>query len=81
MFPATKDWGFVTLDDHGCDDDNFKKFHWTDVNQDHPDIHDLSVTVACQPPWILSDESMWQFTRLKSVRTWNTRAVNMEHIW
>lgn len=82
MFPATKDWGFVTLDDHGRDDDNFKKFHWTDVNQDHPDIHDLSVTVACQPPWILSDESMWQFTRLKSLPEGTTRPLRgKERLW
>jgi len=82
MFPATKDWGFVTLDDHSCDDDNFKKFHWTDVNQDHPDIHDLSVVVACQPPWILSNEFMWQFTQLKSLPEGTTRPLRgKERLW
>lgn|SRR6267154_491493 len=64
MFPATKDWKFTTLDDRGCDDDIFKKFYWTDVNEGHPDT---SVVVACQPPWIMSDEVMWQFAQLKSV--------------
>lgn len=81
MFPATKDWGFVTLDDHGCDDDNFKKFHWTDVNQDHPDIHDLSVIVACQPPWIMSDESMRQFTQLKSLPEGTRPLRGRERLW
>lgn len=81
MFPATKDWGFVALDDHG-DDDNFKKFHWTDVNQDHPDIYDLSVVVACQPPWIMSDEFMWQFTQLKSLPEGTTRPLRgKELLW
>lgn len=82
MFPATKDWGFVTLDDHDRDDNNFKKFHWTDVNQDHPDIHDLSVVVACQPPWVLSDKSMWQFTQLKSLPECTTRPLRgKERLW
>jgi hypothetical protein len=67
MFPATKDWRFATLDDSGCNDDVFKKFYWTDANGDHPDIHDASVVVACQPPWLMSDELLWQFTQLKSV--------------
>ncbi|KAG1757544.1 hypothetical protein EDB19DRAFT_2033667 [Suillus lakei] len=81
MFPATKDWGFVTLDDHDCDE-NFKKFHWTDVNQDHPDIHDLSVVVACQPPWIMSDEFMWQFTQLQSLPEGTTRPLRgKERLW
>lgn len=72
MFPATKDWEFASLDDYDRNDDIFKKFHWTDVNGDHPDIHDASVIVACQPPWLMSDELMWQFTQLKSVCDLNT---------
>lgn len=71
MFPATKDWEFGTLDDSDCNDDIFKKFYWTDVNGDHPD-NDASVVVACQPPWLMSDELMWQFTQLKSVSALNT---------
>ncbi|KAG1750016.1 uncharacterized protein EDB91DRAFT_1110942 [Suillus paluster] len=82
MFPATKDWGFVALDDHGCDDDIFKKFYWTDVNQDHPDIYDASVVVACQPPWIMSDEIMWQFTQLNSLPEGTTHPLRgKERLW
>jgi len=67
MFPATKEWRFTTLDDCGYNDDIFRRFYWTDVNGDHPDTHDASVVVVCQPPWLMSDELMWQFTQLKSV--------------
>ncbi|KAG0708886.1 hypothetical protein DFH29DRAFT_346643 [Suillus ampliporus] len=82
MFPATKDWGFVTLDDHGCDDDIFKKFYWTNVDEDHPDIRDASVVVACQPHWIMSDEIMWQFTQLKSLPEGITRPLRgQERLW
>ncbi|KAG2120911.1 uncharacterized protein F5147DRAFT_12930 [Suillus discolor] len=82
MFPATKDWGFAMLDDHGCDEENFKTFHWTDVNQDHPDIHDLSVVVACQPPWIMSDEFMRQFTQLRSLPEGTKRPLRgKERLW
>ncbi|KAG2154873.1 hypothetical protein DEU56DRAFT_386221 [Suillus clintonianus] len=81
MFPATKDWGFTTLDDDGCDD-NFKKFYWTDENQDHADIRDASVIVACQPSWIMSDEFMWQFTQLKSLPEGTTRPLRgKERLW
>ncbi|OJA18714.1 hypothetical protein AZE42_01261 [Rhizopogon vesiculosus] len=82
MFPATKDWGFMTLDEHGCNDDIFKKFYWTDVNGDHPDIHDASVVVACQPPWLMSDELLWQFTQLKSLPEGNMRTLRgKERLW
>jgi hypothetical protein len=50
------------------DDHIFKEFYFTRTEcPPTPEIASNSVLVACQPPWVLSNEDMWQFTELQSV--------------
>ena len=50
------------------DDQIFKEFYFTRTESSStPEIASNSVLVACQPPWVLSSEDMWQFTELQSV--------------
>lgn len=50
------------------DDHIFKEFYFTRTEcSSTAEIASNSVLVACQPPWVLSSEDMWQFTELQSV--------------
>ncbi|KAI6031808.1 hypothetical protein BKA83DRAFT_4205609 [Pisolithus microcarpus] len=74
IFPKIQDWKFVS-DDSGTDNaDIYNEFYFTDTrNPTSPEIRSNSVVVICQPPWVLSDEDMWQFTELKS--------LPMDNVW
>lgn len=70
IFPQTKEWGFMAANIESNDDTIFKEFYFTDIlNPPSPDIYSNSVVVVCQPPWVLAEEDIWQFTELKSVST------------
>lgn len=83
IFPQIRDWNFVS-DNTGTDNtDIYKEFYFTDTrNPPSPDIRYNSVVVVCQPPWVLSDEDMWQFTELKSLPTNNAPPLRAkERLW
>lgn len=68
LYPQTKGWGFVSETQPHYDDHIFKEFYFTRTEcSSTPEIASNSVLVACQPPWVLSSEDMWQFTELQSV--------------
>lgn len=66
MFPQTRDYGFnLVPDPENVDKDLFQYFSWS--AGDTLDLHSTSrLTVAFQPPWILSDKDIKQFSRCKS---------------
>jgi hypothetical protein len=75
IFPQSKDWGFLSETQPHYDDHIFKEFYFTDIGRPPtPEIASNSVLVACQPPWVLSDEDMWQFTELQSVSVFHVTA-------
>lgn len=82
IFPKIQDWKFVS-DDSGTDNaDIYKEFYFTDTrNPTSPEIRSNSVVVICQPPWVLSDEDMWQFTELKSLPMDNVPLRAKERLW
>ncbi|KAI6047617.1 hypothetical protein EDC04DRAFT_2886452 [Pisolithus marmoratus] len=82
IFPKIRDWNFVS-DDAGIDDaDIYKEFYFTDTrNPPSPKVRFNSVVVVCQPPWVLSDEDMWQFTELKSLPMDNAPLRAKERLW
>lgn len=82
IFPKIQDWDFVS-DDSGTDNaDIYKEFYFTDTrNPTSPEIRSNSVVVVCQPPWVLSDEDMWQFTELKSLPMDNVPLRAKERLW
>ena len=68
LYPQSKDWGFVSETQSHYDDHIFKEFYFTRTEcPPTAEIASNSVLVACQPPWVLSNEDMWQFTELRSV--------------
>lgn len=68
LYPQTKDWGFASETQQHYDDHLFKEFYFTRTEcPSTAEIASNSVLVACQPPWVLSNEDMWQFTELQSV--------------
>lgn len=83
IFPKIQDWNFVS-DDSGTDNDAdiYKEFYFTDTrNPPSPEIRFNSVVVICQPPWVLSDEDIWQFTELKSLPMDNVPLRAKERLW
>ncbi|KAF8843938.1 hypothetical protein BDN67DRAFT_963422 [Paxillus ammoniavirescens] len=82
VFPQSKDWGFLSETQPHYDDHIFKEFYFTDIGRPPtPEIASNSVLVACQPPWVLSDEDMWQFTELQSLPAGNSRLRGKERLW
>ncbi|KAF9241359.1 hypothetical protein BU15DRAFT_73485 [Melanogaster broomeanus] len=82
LYPQTKDWGFVSETQSHYDNHIFKEFYFT--HKEHSptaEIASNSVLVACQPPWVLSEEDMWQFTELKSLPAGNSRLRGKERLW
>ncbi|KAG9314384.1 hypothetical protein JVU11DRAFT_5181 [Chiua virens] len=82
LYPQSKDWGFVSETQQHYDDNIFKEFYFT--RKECPQTAEIasnSVLVACQPPWVLSNEDMWQFTELKSLPAGNTRLRGKERLW
>lgn len=68
LYPQSKDWGFVSETQPHYDDHIFKEFYFTRTEcPSTPETASNSVLVACQPPWVLSSEDMWQFSELQSV--------------
>ncbi|KAF8445967.1 hypothetical protein L210DRAFT_3474243 [Boletus edulis BED1] len=82
LYPQTKDWGFMSETQPHYDDHIFKEFYFTRTEcPSTAEIASNSVLVACQPPWVLSTEDMWQFTELQSLPAGNTRLRGKERLW
>ncbi|KAL4069596.1 hypothetical protein V8B97DRAFT_1968151 [Scleroderma yunnanense] len=82
IFPQTKDWGFISDSKRNDDQEIYKEFYFTDISKS-PSLETAfnSVVVACQPPWILSQEDIWQFTELKSLPVDNGPLRAKERLW
>ncbi|RDB21334.1 hypothetical protein Hypma_011579 [Hypsizygus marmoreus] len=70
MFPATFDWGFSLVNDtDNLDKDIFQYFSWStrDAETLAPSQNGRNlVTVAFQPPWILSSQDIKTFSECRS---------------
>ncbi|KAF8077972.1 hypothetical protein FPV67DRAFT_1404301 [Lyophyllum atratum] len=68
LFPQTRDYGFSLAEDpENVDKDLFQYFTWSAGDKGITDLHPTSrITVAFQPPWILSDKDIKLFSKCKS---------------
>ncbi|KIJ68424.1 hypothetical protein HYDPIDRAFT_106618 [Hydnomerulius pinastri MD-312] len=82
LYPKVKDWGFVSESQPHYDDHILKYFYFTDKEHTPtPEIASNSVLVVCQPPWVLSEEDMWQFIDLRSLPGSSSRLRGKERLW
>lgn len=71
LFQDMESWNFQLLDDD-TDRKLFQRFMWTklqpeDATSDLQGINPKSVVVAFQPPWILSEMDIQEFSKMQSV--------------
>ncbi|KAF7304857.1 Microtubule associated protein [Mycena kentingensis (nom. inval.)] len=79
LYPETRSWSFDLKDDDEIDAKIFQYFMWTtraadedglvDDMQGHPSAAEIgkkSVVVAFQPPWILSEADIQEFSKTRS---------------
>lgn len=65
LYPHIQDWGFVLIDDP----DNWDKdiFQYFSLSAKGSQISRSSLTLAFQPPWILSDQDIKEFAECRTV--------------
>jgi hypothetical protein len=75
LYPETRPWGFVLSDENDSDRKIFQYFMWSlsplDENMSPARLAEIgrkSVVVAFQPPWILSEQDIREFSQCRSVR-------------
>lgn len=75
LYPDTDQWGFTLNDENDQDRKLFQNFIWTLRNPESTGpqatmkrIGMRSVVVAFQPPWILSEQDLKEFSECRSVR-------------
>ncbi|KAJ7155992.1 hypothetical protein C8R43DRAFT_1087364 [Mycena crocata] len=73
LYPETRPWGFVLNDENDSDRKIFQYFLWSLPQFDadttpamHAEIGRKSVVVAFQPPWILSEQDIKEFSQCRS---------------
>ncbi|KAJ6502575.1 hypothetical protein C8R45DRAFT_1092404 [Mycena sanguinolenta] len=73
LFPATRPWGFFLCDENDQDRKLFQYFMWSLPSpedgvapQTGNDIGRKSIVVAFQPPWILSEQDLKEFSKCQS---------------
>ncbi|KAF7363420.1 Microtubule associated protein [Mycena sanguinolenta] len=73
LFPATRPWGFFLCDENDQDRKLFQYFMWSLpppedglAPQTGNDIGRKSIVVAFQPPWILSEQDLKEFSKCQS---------------
>jgi hypothetical protein len=74
LYPETRPWGFILGDENDSDRKIFQYFMWTLSAPDEAmaparlaEIGRRSVVVAFQPPWILSEQDIKEFSQCRSV--------------
>jgi hypothetical protein len=75
LFPKTRGWGFSLSDQDDKDRRIFQHFLWTISTQGPTNlgsnqklkIGQKSVVIAFQPPWILSEQDLKEFSACRSV--------------
>lgn len=66
-FPQLLEWGFKSSNDpHDPDRDIYQYFCWT-INDVLPECCASTLIVAFQPPWILSDQDIKEFSQCRSI--------------
>ncbi|KAJ7709933.1 hypothetical protein B0H17DRAFT_1191069 [Mycena rosella] len=73
LYPETRPWGFILSDENDSDRKIFQYFMWTlsPLDEQMPparlaEIGHKSVVVAFQPPWILSEQDIREFSQCRS---------------
>ncbi|KAJ7940665.1 hypothetical protein B0H13DRAFT_2226032 [Mycena leptocephala] len=73
LYPETRPWGFILGDENDSDRKIFQYFMWTLSAPDEAmaparlaEIGRRSVVVAFQPPWILSEQDIKEFSQCRS---------------
>ncbi|KAJ7109350.1 hypothetical protein C8R44DRAFT_284984 [Mycena epipterygia] len=72
LYPETRSWGFILNDENDSDRKIFQYFMWSLSPQEEmtparvAEIGRKSVVVAFQPPWILSEQDIKEFSQCRS---------------
>ncbi|KAJ7449782.1 hypothetical protein FB451DRAFT_737367 [Mycena latifolia] len=73
LYPETRPWGFILNDENDSDRKIFQYFMWSLAPLDEEmtparlaEIGRKSVVVAFQPPWILSEQDIKEFSQCRS---------------
>lgn len=78
LYPETRSWGFILNDENDSDRKIFQYFMWSLSPQEEmtparvAEIGRKSVVVAFQPPWILSEQDIKEFSQCRSVRNYKS---------
>jgi len=69
LYPETRRWGFSLCDEDDKDRRIFQYFLWAPPTQGviKPEIVQKQVVIAFQPPWILSEQDLKEFSECRSV--------------
>lgn len=69
LCPQSKGWRFILGNDCDGDESIFQYFTWSTMDLDSPMNARNSAIIAFQPPWILSEQDMREFSECRSVST------------
>ncbi|KAH7930997.1 hypothetical protein BV22DRAFT_21936 [Leucogyrophana mollusca] len=82
IFPTTECWSFEPSFEDDNDINIYREFRWSGtIDPEHPETSYSTITVACQPSWILSSEDLWQFTELRSLPSGDGPLRGKERLW
>ena len=70
LYPESRGWRFTLGHDCDGDEDIFQYFTWSTAAYPDSSLNSRnSVLIAFQPPWILSEQDIREFSGCRSVRT------------